>query len=80
MEVEGETYPLKTIAQVAMPNPQTITINMSSYPEVRAQNNILWCLITELQSINAVVSALRVSDLNLNPLVDKKLVKIPIPK
>ena len=34
VEVEGQTYPLKKIAQLGMPNPQTIMINMAAYPDV----------------------------------------------
>ena len=34
VEVEGQTYPLKKVAQLGMPNPQTIHVNMSAYPEV----------------------------------------------
>lgn len=35
VEIEGQTYPLKQIAQLGMPNPQTLLVNMSAYPEVR---------------------------------------------
>lgn len=34
VEMEGHTYSLRQIAQLGMPNPQTIVINMSAYPEV----------------------------------------------
>lgn len=34
VEIEGQTYPLKQIAQLGMPNPQTILVNMSAYPDV----------------------------------------------
>ena len=34
VQIEGQTYPLKKVAQLGMPNPQTIAINMSAYPEV----------------------------------------------
>ena len=34
VEIEGQSYPLKQVAQLGMPNPQTILINMSAYPEV----------------------------------------------
>lgn len=64
VDVDGQSYPLKQIAQLGMPNHQTILINMSAYPE----------------SVNAVAGAIRATDLNLNPLVDKNTIKIPIPK
>ena len=32
--MDGHTYSLKQIGQLGMPNPQTILINMSAYPEV----------------------------------------------
>lgn len=34
VDVDGQSYPLKQIAQLGMPNHQTILINMSAYPEV----------------------------------------------
>ncbi len=34
VDIEGQAYPLKAVAQLGMPNPQTIVVNMSAYPEV----------------------------------------------
>ena len=39
VEVEGQRYSLKQVAQVGMPNPQTILLNMSAYPEVTCQSH-----------------------------------------
>ena len=36
VEIDGENYQLKQVAQIGMPNPQMIVINMASYPEVRS--------------------------------------------
>ncbi len=39
VEVEGERYPLKQIAQLGMPNPSLIVINLSSYPQVNSHTH-----------------------------------------
>ena len=35
VEVDGEWYQLKQVAQIGMPSPQTIVINMASHPQVK---------------------------------------------
>ena len=35
VEIDGENYQLKAVGQLGMPNPQTIIINMASYPQVK---------------------------------------------
>ncbi len=35
VDVEGQKYPLKQMAQIGMPNPSLIVINLSSFPQVR---------------------------------------------
>ena len=35
VEIDGENFQLKQVGQIGIPNPQTIIINMSSYPQVQ---------------------------------------------
>ena len=35
VEIDGKSYQLKEVGQLGMPNPQTIIINMASYPKVK---------------------------------------------
>lgn len=64
VDMNGQSVPLRELGQVGMPNPNTLILNMSSYP----------------QAIEAAVSALRSHTLNLNPIVDSNIIKVPIPK
>lgn len=34
VDVEGQQVPLRQVGQISMPNSQTLTINMASYPQV----------------------------------------------
>ena len=34
VEVEGQSYSLKQVAQIGMPNPSMMVINLASYPQV----------------------------------------------
>ena len=40
VEIDGVSYQLKQVAQLGMPNPQTIVINMASYPQVSTNKDV----------------------------------------
>ena len=37
VKIDGESYQLKAVGQLGMPNPQTIVINMAAYPQVKSR-------------------------------------------
>ncbi|XP_063793003.1 ribosome-recycling factor, mitochondrial [Pseudophryne corroboree] len=56
-------FPLSHLGQVTLKSPRLFVINMASFPE----------------SADAVVNALRQSQMNLNPELDGTLIHVPVP-
>ncbi|KAG8554213.1 hypothetical protein GDO81_003716 [Engystomops pustulosus] len=56
-------FPLSHLGQITLKSPRLFVINMASFPE----------------STDAVVNALRQSQMNLNPELDGTLIRVPVP-
>ncbi|XP_075691642.1 ribosome-recycling factor, mitochondrial [Rhinoderma darwinii] len=56
-------FPLSHLGQITLKSPRLFVINMASFPE----------------SADAVVNALRQSQMNLNPELDGTLIRVPVP-
>lgn len=64
VSVDGKEHELQEIAQIVRKNPKTIVVNMISFP----------------QAIQATLTALAKSGMNLNPQQDGTTIFIPVPK
>ena len=51
VEIDGKSYQLKEVGQLGMPNPQTIIINMASYPKVQKNKISPFCMQNVLSNI-----------------------------
>ncbi|XP_044161365.1 ribosome-recycling factor, mitochondrial isoform X1 [Bufo gargarizans] len=56
-------FPLSHLGQITLKSPRLFVINMASFPE----------------SADAVVNALRQSQMNLNPELDGTIIRVPVP-
>ncbi|CAG0916150.1 unnamed protein product [Notodromas monacha] len=64
VKLEGDTFPLMEIAQIAYKTPQLIVINCAAFP----------------QATKDVMQALEASGMNLNPQQDGTTIYVPVPK
>lgn len=78
---DGKAVPLSQLAQVATKDPQNLTVTVFD-PPVRACLFVLPVPLNDgtKQQTDAVAMAIRAAGLNLNPVVDKNVVRVPLPK